>query len=132
MSIDLIHTWPLLLVAILIVAPSVVLALHLGPSEPQALPWILAGAAVLLHLVITLALEPEWTQGVLGWQLGSSLMLAGVPVALGSHRAARLQSRGASRTAAFAGGILLGLGIGWVLLPVLLLAAGIGMIAVSS
>jgi hypothetical protein len=132
MSIDLIHTWPLLLVAFMIVAASLVLVLRLGPSVPRKLSWFLAAAAVLLHLVITLALEPDWTGGVLGWHLGSSLMFAGVPVALGSQRAARLQSRGASRAAAFAGGMLLGLGVGWILLPILLLAAGVGMMVVSS
>jgi hypothetical protein len=132
MSIDLIHTWPLLLVALVIVVPSVVLALRLGPNLSKAVPWVLAAAAVLLHFVITLALEPEWSQAVLGWHLASSLMFAGVPVALGSQRAARLQSRGASRTAALVRGILLGLGVGWVLLPILLLVAGIGAMLASS
>jgi hypothetical protein len=126
MSIDLIHTWPLLLVALVIVVPSLVLALRLGPNLPKAVPWVLGAAAVLLHLVITLALEPEWSQAIFGWRLATSLMFAGVPVVLASQRAARLQSRGTSRSAAFARGMLLGLGVGWVLLPILLFVAGIG------
>ena len=132
MSIDLIHTWPLLLVALGIIVPSLVLTLRLGPNLPKAVPWVLGAAAVLLHLLVTMAFEPEWSRAIFGWRLATSLMFAGVPVVLASQRAARLQSRGGSTTAAFVGGMLLGLGIGWVFLPILLFVAGIGSMLATS
>ena len=128
MSIDLLHIWPLLLGSLGVVVASHLLALWLATNFSVGRPWLLASAAFLLNIAMSMALQPG---GSLAWYLVSSALLVGVPVALGSRRAVRLRTSGTPGLAALAGGLLVGLGIGWLVLPIVLLAASLGVLAIS-
>jgi hypothetical protein len=128
MSIDLLHTWPLFLGSLGIVVASLLLALWLATMASVGRPWLLAGAASLLSIAASMALQPGAS---LLWHVLSSTLLVGVPVAVGSRRAVRLQAGGASGFAALGGGLVTGLSIGWLLLPIVLIAVSLGILAIT-
>ncbi len=128
MSVDLLHIWPLLLTSLGVVVASLLLALWQATNLSVGRPWFLAAVAFLLGIAVSMALAPG---GSLAWYLVSSAALVGVPVALGSRRAVRLQASGSPSGAALAGGLLTGLGIGWVVLPIVLFAASLVVLAIT-
>ncbi len=128
MSVDLLHIWPLLLTSLGVVVASLLLALWQTTNLSVGRPWVLAAVAFLLGIAVSMALAPG---GSLAWYLVSSAALVGVPVALGSRRAVRLQASGSPSGAALAGGLLTGLGIGWVVLPIVLFAASLVVLAIT-
>ncbi len=128
MSVDLLHIWPLLLTSLGVVVASLLLALWQATNLSVGRPWFLAAVAFLLGIAVSMALAPG---GSLAWHLVSSAALVGVPVALGSRRAVRLQASGSPSGAALAGGLLTGLGIGWVVLPIVLFAASLVVLAIT-
>ncbi len=128
MSVDLLHIWPLLLTSLGVVVASLLLALWQTTNLSVGRPWFLAAVAFLLGIAVSMALAPG---GSLAWHLVSSAVLVGVPVALGSRRAVRLQASGSPSGAALAGGLLTGLGIGWVVLPIVLFAASLVVLAIT-
>ncbi len=128
MSVDLLHIWPLLLTSLGVVVASLLLALWQTTNLSVGRPWFLAAVAFLLGIAVSMALAPG---GSLAWYLVSSAALVGVPVALGSRRAVRLQASGSPSGAALAGGLLTGLGIGWVVLPIVLFAASLVVLAIT-
>ncbi len=128
MSVDLLHIWPLLLTSLGVVVASLLLALWQTTNLSVGRPWFLAAVAFFLSIAVSMALAPG---GSLAWYLVSSAALVGVPVALGSRRAVRLQASGSPSGAALAGGLLTGLGIGWVVLPIVLFAASLVVLAIT-
>jgi hypothetical protein len=128
MSLDLLHIWPLLLGSLGVVLASLLLALWLAGNLGARRPWVLASAAFLVNIAVCMALQPG---GSLIAYLASSALLVAVPVALGSRRAVRLRTSGARGAAALAGGLLHGLGIGWLVLPLVLLAVSLGILALT-
>ena len=126
MSLHLFQIWPLLLRSLGVVVASLLLTLWLAGNLGARRPWVLTSAAFLVSLAVSLALQPG---GSLASYLVSSALLVAVPVALGSRRAVRLRTRGARGAVAFAGGLLVGVGIGWFALPLVLLATSLGVLA---
>jgi hypothetical protein len=132
MSIDLLHAAPLFLASLGVVVAGLFAALIFTKRAGPRLPWIVTGIASLLDLGIANALSRDFTLSGLGWSLLSTLLLVSIPVALGSRRIARLTARGTAPPLAYAGGLLLGVGVGWILLPVVLVAVGVGLTALTS
>jgi hypothetical protein len=128
MSLDLLHIWPLLLGSLGVVVASLVLALWLAGNLGARHPWVFASAAFLVNIAVSMALQPG---GSLISYLVSGALLVAVPVALGSRRAVRLRTSGARSAVALAGGLLVGVGIGWLVLPLVLLAASLGVLALT-
>lgn len=131
MSVDLIHAWPLFLVALGFVTASLFVAVHTAAGARPSLPWLLAGIVTLLDCATAMTMASDWTAESFGWYLLGSLMFVGVPVALGSRQIVRRISRGSRPVAAYVAGLLVGLGVGWVLLPIVLVAAGVGFMALT-
>jgi hypothetical protein len=128
MSLDLFQIGPLLLGSLGVVMASLLLALWLDGNLGAQRPWVLASAAFLVSIAVSMAVQPR---GSLASYLVSSAFLVAVPVALGSRRAVRLRASGARRAVALAGGLLVGVGIGWLVLPLVVLATSLGVLAVT-
>jgi hypothetical protein len=111
-----------------VVVASLLIALWLAGNLGARRPWVIASAAFLVNIAVSMALQPG---GSLIPYLVSSALLVAVPVALGSRHAVQLRTSGARDGAALAGGLLLGLGIGWFVLPLVLLATSLGVLALA-
>src|SRR6476619_8128485 len=83
--------WPLLLTSLSVVVASLLLALWQATNLTVGHPWFLAAVAFFLSIAVSMALAPG---GSLAWYSVGSAVLVGVPVALGSQRAVRLQASG--------------------------------------
>ena len=128
MSLDLFQVGPLLLGSLGVVLASLLLALWLAGNLGTRGPWAIASAAFLVSIAVSMVLQPG---GSLAWYLVSSILLVAVPVVLGSRRAVRLRTSGARSAVALAGGLLVGVGIGWFVLPLVLLATSLGVLALT-
>jgi hypothetical protein len=132
MSIDLLHIWPMLLASLAIVAGGLIGAQVLATRSRTDFLWTLALGASLLDIVVGEMLVPGSTRRDLGWSLGQAAVLVLIPIAVGGWRVARLTGRGRWGPLALGEGLLLGLSVGWVLMPIFLVAAFLGVAALTA
>jgi hypothetical protein len=127
MSIDLLHAGPLFLAAFLVVAAAL-----LAGTRLLSKPWTVTAIASLLHLAIASVLTNRTSQTGLGWNALTTLLLVSIPVAVGSWRIGVLTTRGTPGPLAYVGSLLLGVGLGWFLLPIVLVAGTLIFAALTS
>jgi hypothetical protein len=129
-GLDLLHAGPLFLVSLAITAGALFVT---SRNVPQGAThtWGITAAASLIDLIIGILLEGNFSAPSLLWGGTVTLLLVTIPVALGGRRIARLAARGSTGARTYATSLLLGLGVGWVMVPLALYVIAV-VIALSN
>ncbi len=126
MSLDLLHAGPMFLVSFA-VATTALLVLLAGLRRGLMWTWRVVAVAWLIDFVVGVVQQRDTTTRGLTWAAVASLWLVAVPVVVGARMLSRWKvALSRSPVLVYAGAVLVGVGTGWILLPVIL-ALAIGL-----
>ena len=120
MSLDLLHAGPMFLVSFAVAAIAL-LVLLVGVRRGNTWTWRMVVVAWLTGFLLGLVQQGDLTKRGLVWASVTALWLVAVPVLIGARALLRWRlGLSASPALVYAGAVLVGIGGGWILLPVVL------------
>jgi hypothetical protein len=123
MSLDLLHVGPIFLVSFVVAAAALLLILT-GMRREAIWTWRVVVLASLIDFILGLLQQEEWTVRGLVWAGVTTLWLVTIPVAIGAGALSRWKvGLSTSPALVYAGAVLVGIGTGWILLPIVLAIA---------
>jgi hypothetical protein len=120
MSFDLLHAGPMFLVSFTVAAAALLLLL-VGLRRGAVWTWRVVAAASLIAFLLGIVQQGDMTTRGLLWTAAATLWLVTIPVVIGARALARWKLGLATSPAlVYAGAVLVGVGAGWILLPIAL------------